>query len=78
MQFTLEHRAQTGECFQVHVAGCPRIETVDEIFGHARFFLQKGALPFPHPFKQPPVELAQWLEDQAASLPGDPIQPSLF
>jgi predicted Rossmann fold nucleotide-binding protein DprA/Smf involved in DNA uptake len=40
--------------------------------------LQKGALPFPHPFKQPPVELAQWLEDQAASLPGDPIQPSLF
>jgi predicted Rossmann fold nucleotide-binding protein DprA/Smf involved in DNA uptake len=43
-----------------------------------KLLLQKGALPFPHPFKQPPVKLAEWLKEQAANLPSDPNQPSLF
>jgi hypothetical protein len=43
-----------------------------------KLLLQRGALPFPHPFKQPPVKLARWLKEQAAGLPADPSQPSLF
>ncbi len=40
--------------------------------------LQKGALVFPHPFKEPPVKLPDWMKEKAASLPSQPIQPDLF
>jgi len=43
-----------------------------------KLLLQKGALPFPHPFKHSPVKLPEWMKEQAASLPSDPSQPSLF
>jgi len=43
-----------------------------------KLLLQRGALPFPHPFKEPPVKLSEWMKAQAASLPTEPSQPSLF
>ena len=43
-----------------------------------KLLLQKGALAFPHPFKEPPVKLSEWMKDKAASLPSEPSQPSLF
>jgi len=43
-----------------------------------KLLLQKGALPFPHPFKEPPIKLPDWMEKQAAYYPHRPDQPSLF
>jgi len=43
-----------------------------------KLLLQKGALPFPHPFKELPVKLPEWMKMQAANLPAEPSQPSLF
>lgn len=43
-----------------------------------KLLLQKGALPFPHPFKDKPVTLPDWLKEKAASLPSQPTQSSLF
>jgi predicted Rossmann fold nucleotide-binding protein DprA/Smf involved in DNA uptake len=43
-----------------------------------KLLLQRGALSFPHPFKEPPVKLSEWMKTQAASLPTEPSQPSLF
>jgi len=43
-----------------------------------KLLLQKGALSFPHPFKEPPVKLPEWMKERAASLPAEPSQPSLF
>lgn len=43
-----------------------------------RLLLQKGALAFPHPFKDKPSRLPEWLREKAASLPAQPNQPSLF
>jgi len=43
-----------------------------------KLLLQKGALPFPHPFKEPPLELPEWLKEKASSLPKKPGQPGLF
>jgi len=43
-----------------------------------KLLLQKGALAFPHPFKEPPVKLPEWLKEKAASLPTQPSQPNLF
>jgi DNA processing protein len=43
-----------------------------------KLLLQKGALPFPHPFKEPPLKLTAWLKEKAASLPKQPSQPALF
>ena len=43
-----------------------------------KLLLQKGALAFPHPFKDAPVKLPDWLKDKAASLPAKSSQPSLF
>jgi predicted Rossmann fold nucleotide-binding protein DprA/Smf involved in DNA uptake len=43
-----------------------------------KLLLQRGALPFPYPFKEPPVKLPEWLKAQAAGLPGQSTQPSLF
>lgn len=43
-----------------------------------RLLLQRGALSFPHPFKEAPVKLPEWMKERAASLPTSPSQPSLF
>jgi predicted Rossmann fold nucleotide-binding protein DprA/Smf involved in DNA uptake len=43
-----------------------------------RLLLQKGARPFPHPFKEPPVRLPEWLKQNAPILTASPSQPSLF
>ena len=43
-----------------------------------KLLLQKGALAFPHPFKETPVKLPEWLKEKAASLPTPPSQPDLF
>jgi DNA processing protein len=43
-----------------------------------KLLLQKGGLPFPHPFKEPPVQLPDWLKERASSLPIRPEQPNLF
>jgi predicted Rossmann fold nucleotide-binding protein DprA/Smf involved in DNA uptake len=43
-----------------------------------KLLLQKGALAFPHPFEEPPIKLAGWLQEKANSLPSQPSQPSLF
>jgi len=43
-----------------------------------KLLLQKGALPFPHPFKEPPIKLLDWMEKQAAYFPRRSDQPSLF
>jgi DNA processing protein len=43
-----------------------------------KLLLQRGALPFPHPFKEPPVKLSGWMKTHADSLPFQPSQPSLL
>ncbi len=46
-----------------------------------KLLLQRGALPFPHPFKEPPSQLADWLAREAARRPrppGPPAQLKLF
>ncbi len=44
-----------------------------------KLLLQKGALAFPHPFKEPPVKLPDWMKEKAASMPlRQPSQPGLF
>ncbi len=43
-----------------------------------RLLLQKGALPFPHPFQEPPLKLSAWLEEKASGRPKQPDQPALF
>ncbi len=40
--------------------------------------LQKGALGFPHPFKEDHLKLKQWLETQSAQIKPDAYQPGLF
>ncbi len=43
-----------------------------------KLLLQKGALPFPHPFTEKPAKLPEWLEGKTAGLLRQPTQPSLF
>jgi predicted Rossmann fold nucleotide-binding protein DprA/Smf involved in DNA uptake len=43
-----------------------------------RQLLQRGAIPFPYPFTQPPLQLSTWLQEQAASISKPPEQPLLF
>ena len=43
-----------------------------------KLLLQKGALSFPHPFKEPPLKLPDWLGKKATNLPQLPSQPGLF
>ena len=43
-----------------------------------KLLLQRGALPFPHPFRESPIRLPDWLKENAGSLPDRPEQPSLF
>ncbi len=40
--------------------------------------LQKGALAFPHPFKENRLKLKEWLDTQAAQVKVEPSQPKLF
>lgn len=43
-----------------------------------QLLLQKGAVGFPHPFKEPPLKLPEWLKEKTACLPRLPSQPGLF
>lgn len=43
-----------------------------------KFLLQKGALAFPHPFKEAPVKLPKWLKEEASGFSHKPMQPNLF
>ena len=43
-----------------------------------KVLLQKGALGFPHPFKENRLKLKDWLETQAAQIKPEPHQPGLF
>ncbi len=43
-----------------------------------KLLLEKGAIGFPHPFKEPPIKLPDWLKEKAASPPSQPSQMSLF
>jgi len=43
-----------------------------------QLLLQKGALPFPYPFKEPPHKLSAWLKGKTSGLPKQPSQPQLF
>lgn len=43
-----------------------------------KLLLQKGGLAFPHPFKEPPVKLVEWMKEKTAGLPSQPTQPNLF
>jgi DNA processing protein len=43
-----------------------------------KLLLQKGALPFPHPFNEERIKLSEWLADKAASQGKPPSQMALF
>ena len=43
-----------------------------------KLLIQKGALPFPHPFPEHHLKLKIWLEEQSATIKPDPRQLSLF
>lgn len=43
-----------------------------------KMLLQKGAIGFPHPFKEDRRKLRDWLEAQATQIKSEPYQPSLF
>jgi DNA processing protein len=43
-----------------------------------KLLLQKGALPFPHPFQEIPIKLEAWLKEKTFNLPVRPEQPNLF
>jgi predicted Rossmann fold nucleotide-binding protein DprA/Smf involved in DNA uptake len=43
-----------------------------------KLLLQKGALAFPHPFKEQPIKLPAWMKEKAAGLPQRPRQETLF
>ena len=43
-----------------------------------QLLLQKGALPFPYPFNEPPLRLSAWLKEKASGLSKKPSQPELF
>jgi predicted Rossmann fold nucleotide-binding protein DprA/Smf involved in DNA uptake len=43
-----------------------------------KLLLQKGAFPFPHPFREKPVTLLSWLQAKASTLPAHPQQPNLL
>ncbi len=40
--------------------------------------LQKGAIPFPHPFAEQPARLSDWLKEKVSNLPSSPSQPYLL
>jgi hypothetical protein len=40
LQLAVQRFTEMGKRFQIDVAGCTRIEAVDKIFGHTRYFGQ--------------------------------------
>lgn len=43
-----------------------------------KLLLLKGCLPFPHPFKESPLKLAEWLKNKSSNRPKQSNQPGLF
>jgi predicted Rossmann fold nucleotide-binding protein DprA/Smf involved in DNA uptake len=43
-----------------------------------KLLLQKGAIPFPYPFRESPGKLLSWLKDRVSDLPSQPVQAKLF
>jgi len=43
-----------------------------------KLLLQKGAIPFPHPFREAPLKLAEWLDEKSSAQPKAPSQMGLF
>ncbi len=43
-----------------------------------KLLLQKNTIGFPHPFKESPLRLPDWLKEKTAGLPNQPSQPGLF
>jgi len=43
-----------------------------------RLLIQKGGIPFPHPFREPPIKLADWLQEHSAAPRSKPSQPGLL
>jgi DNA processing protein len=43
-----------------------------------KMLMEKGALGFPHPFKENRLKLKEWLDAQATQIRPDPTQPGLF
>jgi predicted Rossmann fold nucleotide-binding protein DprA/Smf involved in DNA uptake len=43
-----------------------------------KMLMEKGALGFPHPFKENRLKLKEWLDAQATQIKPDPTQPGLF
>jgi len=43
-----------------------------------KLLLQRGALSFPHPFRESPIQLPHWLKESAGNRPDRSEQPSLF
>ena len=43
-----------------------------------KLLIQKGALPFPHPFTGPALRLVDWMREKASARPGTPTQPALL
>jgi DNA processing protein len=43
-----------------------------------KLLLQKGGLAFPHPFKEPPLKLVEWLKEKSSSQPKPSSQMDLF
>ena len=43
-----------------------------------KLLLQRGAMPFPHPFRESPTSLPDWLKENAGNLSNRTEQPSLF
>ncbi len=43
-----------------------------------KLLLQKGGVPFPHPFKESPLKLSAWLNEKSSAQPKQPSQMGLF
>lgn len=43
-----------------------------------KLLLQKGGIPFPHPFRESPLKLAEWLKEKSSAQPKAPSQMGLF
>jgi predicted Rossmann fold nucleotide-binding protein DprA/Smf involved in DNA uptake len=43
-----------------------------------KLLLQKGALTFPHPFKETPLKLPGWLKEKVSTMLSLPSQPNLL
>ncbi len=43
-----------------------------------KLLLQKGGIPFPHPFRESPLKLAAWMDEKSSAQPKAPSQMGLF